>query len=399
MHSDIIIVGGGAAGFFAGINIAYRNPKLKIIILEKNNTVLAKVKISGGGRCNVTNSETNIKNLIENYPRGKKELIGPFHNFNSEDLVKWFKNRGIKLKTEWDGRIFPESNSSSTIVDLFINEAKKLNIKVFFKANLLSFEKKDNFIIKTENNQFTSDSLIITTGSNNKIWEFLKEKGHNIIPPVPSLFSFNIKNTKTDNLMGISRLARVNIVDSNFTAEGNLLFTHTGLSGPAILKLSSFASRFLYEKDYKFKIKINWCIAENKSSIIKQLLFCKKNIAKKNIIKSSQFNFSKRMWYNFIKSIKIDEEQKWADLNNKQLDDLVKELTADIYLVEGKFVFKEEFVTSGGIDLKEIDLRSFESKKHNNLYFAGEVLNIDAVTGGFNFQNAWTGAYIISKNF
>lgn len=395
---DIIIVGGGAAGFFTAINIVEKNPKLKVAILERGSEVLSKVRISGGGRCNVTHACFEPNELVKFYPRGEKELRGPFHQFCSGDTVEWFSNHGVELKIEDDGRMFPVSNSSQTIIDCFIEATRKLGIAVLTGQSVQSIFKKDDFWkIETPNENFTAEKLILATGSNPKIWEMLHTFGHAIVNPVPSLFTFNIKDPRIKELPGVSTQVSVKVKDTKLTSTGPLLITHWGMSGPAILKLSAWGARILAEKKYQFTIFVNWLNdldTDDAEKILKEL---KQKHAKKVVSKKSPFELSNRLWESLVLASGISAETKWADLSKIQLQNLANQLANSSFQVNGKSTFKEEFVTSGGVDLKEINFKTMESKLHPNLYFAGEIVNIDAVTGGFNFQNAWTSGYILAN--
>ena len=397
---DIIIVGGGAAGFFTAINIVEKNPKLKVAILERGKNVLEKVRISGGGRCNVTHACFEPNELVKFYPRGEKELRGPFHQFCSGDTIEWFEKHGVALKIEDDGRMFPVSNSSQTIIDCFLNATQKLNIAVLTGQSVQSIFKKDNcWKIETQNEQYLTEKLILATGSNPKMWELLQTFGHAVVSPVPSLFTFNIKDPRIKDLMGVSALATVKVKDTKLSATGPLLITHWGMSGPGILKLSAWGARILHDKNYQFTISVNWLNdvdTEDAEMILKEL---KQEQAKKAVSKKSPFEFPNRLWESLVLASGIQEETKWADLSKIQLQSLATQLTNGSFQVNGKSTFKEEFVTAGGIDLKEINFKTMESKLHENLYFAGEIVNIDAITGGFNFQNAWTSGFIVAENF
>jgi predicted Rossmann fold flavoprotein len=398
-HYDVIIIGGGAAGFFAAINIAEQNPKLSIVILERGKEVLTKVKVSGGGRCNVAHAEFTPSELVMHYPRGEKELLGPFHTFMTGDTVEWFEKRGIELKIENDGRMFPVSNSSQTIIDCFLNEVKRLGISVF-KSHLVKNIVAENNLWNIETNQetFVSEKLLVATGSNTKIWKLMEDIGHTIIDPVPSLFTFNIKDKRIKSIPGVVAPNVVaKIVDSDLESQGPLLITHWGMSAPAILKLSAFGALELAKLDYKFKIEINFIQTpfEDCLDVLKEV---KQSSIKKTLINSPQFELPKRLWQQLILASNISNKMRWQDLNKNQLEQLANQLTQAEFDVDGKSTFKEEFVTAGGIDLKEVNFKTFESRLYKNLYFAGEILNIDAVTGGFNFQNAWTGAFIAAKS-
>lgn len=397
--SKVIIIGGGAAGYFTAINAKENDPELDITILEKGKDVLQKVKISGGGRCNVTHACFIPKDLTEFYPRGKKELLGPFHQFMTGDTFEWFEERGVPLKIEDDNRVFPEANTSQAIIDCFQNAVDKLNIKVLTNCGVNSvYQQESKWVINTKNQNFEADKVVIAAGSSKKIWELCKTLEHSVIEPVPSLFTFNINDKRLVDLLGISvPNATVNIVGTKLEASGPLLITHWGMSGPAILKLSAFGARILADKNYQYNVEVNW-LSRPTDKVLNVLLNLKKKEPRKTVILKSPFTeISKRLWERFVIASGIRDNQNWADLKNTQLENLANQLTKGIYNANGRTTFKDEFVTAGGVDLKEINFKRFESKKHNNLFFVGEVLNIDAVTGGFNFQNAWTGGYICAK--
>jgi predicted Rossmann fold flavoprotein len=398
-HYDVIIIGGGAAGFFAAINIAEQNPKLSIAILERGKEVLTKVKVSGGGRCNVTHAEFIPSELVQHYPRGEKELLGPFHTFMTGDTVEWFEKRGVELKIEEDARMFPVSDSSQTIIDCFTNEVNRFGITLL-KSYLVKNIVTQNNLWNIETNQetFISKKLLVATGSNTKIWELMQNLGHSIVEPVPSLFTFNIKDNRIKDIPGVvAQKVAIKIVNSDLEAEGPLLITHWGMSAPAILKLSAFGALELAKRNYKFKIEINFIQTSFEDCLVflKQV---KQSSIKKKVFNSLQFELPKRLWQQLVLASNISNEMRWQDLNRNQLEQLTSQLTKAVFNVNGKSTFKEEFVTAGGIDLKEVNFKTFESRLYKNLYFAGEILNIDAVTGGFNFQNAWTGAYIAAKS-
>jgi len=395
-----IIIGGGAAGFFAAINAAEMNPELEVLILEGSKNVLQKVKVSGGGRCNVTNACFTPNELVEFYPRGKKELLGPFHQFMTGDTMEWFENRGIPLKIEEDNRVFPESNSSQTIIDCFLDSAKNVGVNIKTSSRVETIEKSgEKFVVKTASENFIADYLLIATGSNAKVWSMIENFGHTIAEPVPSLFTFNIVDERLKDIPGISVLnASVKIQNSKLIEQGPLLITHWGLSGPAILKLSAWGALELYQKKYQFEIEVNW-LSEKFETVLNELKLVKKNQSKKIVFLRSVFSeIPKRLWLKLVFAAKIPKNSQWAQLNNQQLENLAGQLTKCKFKVDGKSTFKDEFVTAGGIDLKEINFKRFESKLHKNLFFAGEILNIDAITGGFNFQNAWTGGWIVANS-
>jgi hypothetical protein len=395
---DIIIVGGGAAGFFTAINIVEKNPKLKVAILERGADVLQKVRISGGGRCNVTHACFEPNELVKNYPRGEKELRGPFHQFCSGDTIAWFEKHGVELKTEDDGRMFPVSNSSQTIIECFLTATQKLGIEVLTGQSVQSLFKKDTlWKIETQNENYLVEKLILATGSNPKIWEMLQTYGHAVVSPVPSLFTFNIKDPRIKELPGVAAQVTVKVKDTKLTSSGPLLITHWGMSGPAVLKLSAWGARILHDKNYQFTIFVNWLNDVGTSEAEKILKDLKQEHAKKAVSKKSHFDFPNRLWESLVLASGIEAETKWADLSKVQLQNLSNQLRNGAYQVNGKSTFKEEFVTAGGIALKEINFKTMESKLHENLYFAGEIVNIDAITGGFNFQNAWTSGFILAN--
>jgi predicted Rossmann fold flavoprotein len=395
---DLIIVGGGAAGFFTAINLAEKNPKLKIAILERGKEVLSKVRISGGGRCNVTHACFEPNELVKFYPRGEKELRGPFHQFGAGDTIEWFERHDVALKIEEDGRMFPESNSSQTIIDCFLQATQKLNIAVLTGQSVQSIYKKETFWkIETPTEQYLSEKLVMATGSNPKIWEMLQQFGHAVVSPVPSLFTFNIKDPRIKELPGVAAQVTVKVKDTKLTSTGPLLITHWGMSGPAILKLSAWGARTLFDKNYQFTIFVNWLNEVDTEDAEKLLKEIKQEHAKKAVSKKSPFEFPNRLWESIVLAAGIENETKWADISKIQLQNLANQLTKASFQVNGKSTFKDEFVTAGGIDLKEINFKTMQSKLHDNLYFAGEIVNIDAITGGFNFQNAWTSGFILAN--
>jgi predicted Rossmann fold flavoprotein len=395
----IVIIGGGAAGYFTAINAKESNPYLDVTILEKGKDVLQKVKISGGGRCNVTHACFEPKELVKFYPRGEKELLGPFHQFMTGDTFEWFDDRGVPLKIEGDNRVFPEANTSQAIIDCFQKAVATLGIKVLTNHGVNSVTKKDDlWSIHTKEQVFEADQLVIAAGSSKKVWELCETLDHSVIAPVPSLFTFNINDKRLVDLLGISvPNATVTITGTKLEASGPLLITHWGMSGPAVLKLSAFGARILADKNYQYNVEVNW-LSRPTDKVLNVLLNLKKKEPRKTVILKSPFTeVSRRLWERFVLFSDIDKTENWADLNSAQLEKLANQLTKGIYNANGRTTFKDEFVTAGGVDLKEINFKRFESRKHSNLFFVGEVLNIDAVTGGFNFQNAWTGGFICAK--
>lgn len=407
---DVLIIGGGAAGFFTAINCAMQNPELKICIVEKSKNVLQKVKISGGGRCNVTHAEFDPIELAKSYPRGRKELRGPFHQFATGDMMQWLDKQAIPLKIEEDGRVFPESDSSQTIIDLFWKLVRKhtISVKTQHGVEDVSLTKKNTWKVLTKNQDFEAKHLVFASGSSSKVWQLLAQKGYTIVPPVPSLFTFNIKDSLIHNLAGISWETAVEVVDKSnklkknelkqLQSFGPMLITHWGLSGPCILKLSAWGARSLHKLGYQFQLKVNWLPHLSEEEIRNQLLQQKNAHPKQQVSSQALFGFPKRLWQRFVEESGIAIQTQWAVITKKEMLSLQSLIVNTIFEVNGKSTFKEEFVTAGGVDLKQINFKQFSSKIHPHLYFAGEVLNIDAVTGGFNFQNAWTGGYIISKS-
>ena len=395
---DVLVVGGGAAGFFAAINTAERNPALSVAILERGTSVLNKVKVSGGGRCNVTHAEFIPNELASYYPRGQKELKGPFHSFMTGDTMAWFESRGVPLKIEDDGRVFPVSNSSQTIIDCFLKQSQKYDIKLKKNHAVRSIgQTGDSWTVETTQEVFYCKKLMIATGSNPKIWQMLQSLGHNISPAVPSLFTFDIDDPRLKDIPGVvAKDVAVEVMGTSLHSEGPLLITHSGLSAPSILKLSAFGAIELAQLNYKFEIKINF-IQQDAASCLEVLMKNKLELSKKLVRNTPLFELPKRLWVKLVQASAIADELRWADLNKLQLQSLSKQLTKAVFQVHGKSTFKEEFVTAGGIDLKEINFKTYESKLFKNLFFAGEIINIDGVTGGFNFQNAWTGAYLAAQ--
>ena len=396
-ENNIVIIGGGAAGFFAAISSAEKNPGNNIIILEKGNIVLSKVKISGGGRCNVTNSCTEPRELIKFYPRGGKELLSPFHKFNSKDTTEWFERRGVKLKTEPDGRIFPISDDSQTIVDCLVDTAKRNNINVLMQTGVTDIRKVHHkgWIISTFAKEFHADGIIICSGNSSSVWKIIESLGHSIESPIPSLFTFNIKDNRIDEMSGVSvHDAEIKIEGPNLKSSGPLLITHWGMSGPAILKLSAWGARELNRMNYKFNLVINWLPGLNLESAKDKLNQVKHNSNIRNVYSFSPFGIPIRLWERLLEYSAITKDIKWNNMSGFLINKLAIQLTQCSFSVNGKSTFKEEFVTCGGVSRKEIDFKTMESKLHQGMFFAGEVIDIDAVTGGFNFQAAWTTGWI-----
>lgn len=406
MSNKIIIIGGGAAGFFAAVNCAEADPTADITILERGKSVLGKVKISGGGRCNVTHAIWTPRELVKNYPRGAKALMGPFSKFCTGDTVDWFAKRKVETKIEDDGRMFPTSDSSQSIIDCLWKSAKRAGVRVLTSVrveNIYPPEQKGQawkVMTAGEKKPFYCDKIMLATGSNPKMWDMVRHLGHTVVPPVPSLFTFNIKDPRIKDLLGISmpnaevKINGIDLSKNARTANGPLLITHWGMSGPAILKLSAIAARELHAKNYHFDISINWRYGYSLQETTEDIEEICTEHPKKSVRSNPQFGFPARLWQRLVDAAGIPAERRFGETGKKMRNKLAAQIAQGNYKVTGKSTFKEEFVTAGGVELDEVDFQRFESKIHDNLFFAGEVLNIDAVTGGFNFQAAWTGGYL-----
>ena len=401
---EIAIIGGGAAGFFSAIAAKENYPDANVVILEKSNKLLAKVKISGGGRCNVTNSCTSINELSDAYPRGGRALKKAFRVFSTQHAMQWFESRGVPLVIQDDNCVFPESQSSQSIIDCLLNQAKQLKIKIETGAGIKTIcptgDQIELGFIKKEVPSRIFDKVIVATGGcpKRKGLEWLESLNHKIEDPVPSLFTFNMPAESITELMGVVvENAIVCIQGTRLVSDGPLLITHWGMSGPAILKLSAFGARLLSEKGYEFKIQVNWINEKNNTVVMDNLLGIVKSNPNKLLANVRPYSLPDRLWRYLLSKSGLSENKKWSELGKKGLNKLVDILTNDIYSVDGKTTFKEEFVTCGGISLESVDMKTMQSKVCKNLYFCGELLDIDGITGGFNFQAAWTTAFIAGK--
>lgn len=404
---NIAIIGGGAAGFFAAITCAETNPDCQVTIFERGKSVLEKVRVSGGGRCNVTHACFDARELVKSYPRGSRELLGPFMQFGPEQTVAWFEQRGVRLKTEADGRMFPNTDDSQTIIDCLSRAAHQAGVKVLTSTrvekieHILPFASADGVPPLSNRWRIGSeifDKIMLATGSSTTAWEWLRELGHNIVPPVPSLFTFNTKDTRLRDLAGVSVLkAWLNIPGTKLTAEGPLLVTHWGISGPAVLRISAWGARELHEKGYKFSLEVNFSGEKNPMAAGDVLNKIKLESGKKLVAANTQMELPTRLWQRLVEAAGIAPERRWADLGKADLQALTSQMVAAQFQITGKSTFKEEFVTAGGVSLKEVNFKNFESKICPGLFLAGEVLDIDAITGGFNFQAAWTGGWLAGK--
>ncbi len=399
---NVAIVGGGAAGFFAAIWVKKNNPEARVTIFERGTRVLSKVRISGGGRCNFTNSGEHLKNFTKAYPRGAHFLKKAFHYFSNVQAMEWFEEHGVPYVIQSDGCVFPESQRSQSVIEALSGEARRLGVKVVTSLGV-------NDIIHTDSKQFTLllgeglrdtfDKVIVTTGGASKEWLSIFERmGHKIVEPVPSLFTFEIEDMELHELTGlVVPNAMVSIVGSKIREEGALLITHWGVSGPAVLKTSAYGARFLHDVGYNCNIAINWVGVVNSSVVVEQLTKVATEHASKQIVNFAPFGLQARLWRYLVTKSGIAAERRWSELGNKVVNRLAERLTNDQYMVTGKGSFKDEFVTCGGVALECVDVNTMQSKVCSGLYFAGEVLDIDGITGGFNFQAAWTTAFIAGK--
>ncbi len=413
----IVVIGGGAAGFFGAITCATAHPHTRVTLLEAGHQPLSKVRISGGGRCNVTHACFDPATLISYYPRGAKALRGAFSRFQPKDTVAWFGSHGVQLKTEADGRMFPVTDNSETIVDCLVKAAEDAGVKLRTGTPVKFVRRyppqpedpltkggsaRGGFEVELKTGEIVRcDRLLLATGSNPQGYRWVKDLGHKVEPPVPSLFTFNIPDPRLQDLAGVSvNDVRLRLPDAPPTLKeqtGPLLITHWGLSGPAVLKLSAWGARFLHEHHYQTPLLVNWLPQYNEESLRKMLLAVKSQLPRRQIATSCPIPIPKRLWMSMITHLSIGAEERWAEVSKKALNQLVQELTQGRYLIKGKGVFKEEFVTCGGVSLKEVDFKTMESRQCPGLYFAGEILDIDGVTGGFNFQSAWTTAWLAGQ--
>lgn len=402
MQKTLVVIGGGAAGFFCAVNAARMNPSLKVLLLEKSNKLLSKVKISGGGRCNTTHACFDIPELVKKYPRGQNFLKKSFHQFYTQDTIDWFEERGVQLKTEEDGRMFPVTDNSQTIIDCLLKEADKYKVAVQLQIGVTSIQKKENkFDLQLSNGDIISaDFVCVATGGFPKanMFDWLTTTGHTIATPVPSLFTFNMPGNPITSLMGVSvERAIVKVVGTKLQEEGPLLITHWGMSGPVILRTSAWGARELADKNYHFTILVNWIPNYTEQMLRDEWQEIRDRSGAQKISNKNPFGLPNRLWLYLLQVSEIDPECRWSDLPAKQQNKLIKQLTAQEFLVQGKTTFKDEFVTAGGILLSEIDPQTMQSRKQPGLFFAGEVMDVDGITGGFNFQHAWTSGFIAAK--
>ena len=401
---NIVVIGGGAAGFFGAIACAQAHPDTEVTLLESARQPLSKVRVSGGGRCNVTHACFDPALLVQNYPRGGKALRGAFSRFQAKETVEWFQQQGVALKTEADGRMFPTTDDSGTIVECLMWAAKKAGVAIRTGAQVQQVSRhKNGFEIQLKSEELLySDRLLLATGSNLQGYAIAQSLGHAIEPPVPSLFTFNVKDPRLEELAGVSVQSaqlQLQLDDKTLLKQtGALLVTHWGLSGPAVLKLSAWGARALHEQQYRANLRINLLPQMNPEVLREQLMAVRSQLSRRLVATSCPVPIPRRLWERLIASVGIvQDETRWADVSNKTLNQLIQELTQGQYIISGKGIFKEEFVTCGGIKLNEVDFKTMESRQCPGLYLAGEILDIDGVTGGFNFQSAWTTGWLAGQ--
>ncbi len=403
MQKTLVVAGGGAAGFFCAVTAARLNPGLKVILAEKTGKLLSKVKVSGGGRCNVTHACFSIPDMVKKYPRGSNFVKKIFHQFFTTDTIKWFEERGVTLKTEADGRMFPVSNSSQTIIDCLLQEARTFNIEIRLHHEIKkiahAFESPSFNIHFSNELILQADFICLATGGYPKSSQFdwILQTGHHIAEPVPSLFTFNMPDNSVTVLMGISvPQAQVKVSGTDLKEKGPLLITHWGMSGPAILKLSAWGARILKEKEYQFEIRVNWLGGMNDQTLRDEMVMLRESSGGKKVRQKNPWDLPQRLWEWLLVQSGI-EDVHWADLPGTVQNKLIQHLTNQAFQVQGKTTFKEEFVTAGGVNLSEIHHHTMESRVHPGIFFAGEVLDVDGVTGGFNFQHAWSTGFVAGK--
>jgi predicted Rossmann fold flavoprotein len=401
-NKKLIVIGGGAAGFFCAVNAARLNPALKVILLEKSAKLLSKVKVSGGGRCNTTHACFEIPLLVKKYPRGEQFLKKAFHLFDTNNTIEWFAERGVTLHTESDGRMFPVTNNSQTIIDCLLKEANKYKVDILMQTEVKSIEfNNDQFALSIAGSKkLMADFVCIACGGYPKtdMFQWLTKTGHTINNPVPSLFTFNIPKHPITELMGLSvSNAKVKIAGTKLIEQGPLLITHWGLSGPVVLKLSAWGARQLAEMNYQFSILVNWLGTTNEAELRQEWAGYRDQFSSNKIGNKHPFELPNRLWLFLLSFAGIDIDTRWGELKSAEQNKLIQLLTNHLFEVKGKTTFKEEFVTAGGIQLNEINAQTMESKLQSNLFFAGEIIDVDGITGGFNFQNAWTSGWIAAN--
>jgi predicted Rossmann fold flavoprotein len=401
MQKTLVVAGGGAAGFFCALTAARLNPQLRVVIVEKTGKLLSKVKVSGGGRCNVTHACFSIPDMARNYPRGALFVRKTFYQFFTTDTIQWFEERGVKLKQEDDGRMFPVSNSSQSVIDCLLREAEQYGVEIRIHHEIRAIETGDQFKLRFSNGwELVADFLCIACGGYPKaaMFDWIKKTGHSIEEPVPSLFTFNMPGNSITKLTGVSLpVAAVKITGTTLKESGPLLITHWGMSGPAILKLSALGARLLRERNYRFEISVSWLPGFHEQALRDRLQLIRREEGAKRILHKNPWSIPQRLWEWILEQTGIGDI-RWADLPVQLQNRLIQNLCNQSFAVEGKTTFKEEFVTAGGVRLSEIDPNTMESRLAPHLFFAGEVMDVDGVTGGFNFQHAWTSGFIAGKS-
>ncbi len=401
-NKKFVVIGGGAAGFFCAVNAARMHPQMQVTIIEKTGKLLSKVKVSGGGRCNVTHACFSMADMIKKYPRGEKFLKKAFHHFFTTDTIAWFEERGVTLKTEADGRMFPTTNNSQTIIDCLLVEASKYKVNIQMNTDVKSIVKENEqwMLTTSTDKKIIADYICVAAGGAQKLSqsEWLMKLGHTVEEPVPSLFTFNMPNNSITKLMGLSvENATVKIAGEKMQQSGPLLITHWGMSGPAVLKTSAYAAIILAKRHYDFTAIINWLPEYNEITLKDKMQLLRFDMATTKIQNRNPFALPSRLWEYLLQVSDVKEDIRWADLPAKEQNKLIKNICAQKFAVKGKTTFKEEFVTAGGIKTEEVDVNTMQSKIHEGLFFVGEILNVDGVTGGFNFQNAWTTGWIAAR--
>ena len=402
MTSQIAIVGGGAAGIFAAITCAEANPHARVIVLEKSTSLLAKVRVSGGGRCNVTHACFDPAELIGHYPRGGAALRGPFTRFQPRDLIDWFARRGVRLKTEPDGRMFPSTDQSATIIDCLLTAARQsgVELRTHVTIDTIVPDGRTGFVLNLRSEEaLRADRVLLATGSARQGYVWAAALGHSIVPPVPSLFTFSLDDVRLQGLAGVASRAQLQFAEPRLTQTGAVLITHWGLSGPAVLKLSAWAARWLHDRQYRAPLHIDWLPELNATQLQAQWQLLRRERARQPIVTDSGSirGVPKRLWQRLVSAASIDLDQRWADVSKAQLNALSAQLKHGVFEVQGRGEFKDEFVTCGGMELDEINFKTMESRRCLGLYLAGEILDIDGVTGGFNFQAAWTTGWLAGR--
>ncbi|UYQ91043.1 NAD(P)/FAD-dependent oxidoreductase [Chitinophaga horti] len=400
----LIVIGGGAAGFFCAVNAARLHPGLQVRILEKTSKLLSKVKVSGGGRCNVTHNAPAVPDLVKKYPRGQQMLKKSFYHFHTLDTVAWFAERGVTLKAEGDGRMFPVTDSSQTVIDCLLEEATKYRVRIDVNTEVTALHQLTDGRWRLDlrgDKSIEANYVCVCTGGYPQADKFnwLKELGHEIQPPVPSLFTFNMPGNPVTQLMGVSvPQAVVKVAGTKLQESGPLLITHWGMSGPVILRLSAWGARSLHDMDYRFTAIVNWLPDYQEHTLREEWPEIRQGMAGQKIYQKNYFALPQRLWHFLLQQSGVAEDTRWADLPAKEQNRLIRNLVSMEFPVQGKTTFKEEFVTCGGIALSQVDAQTMESRLHKGLFFAGEVMDVDGITGGFNFQHAWTSGWLVANS-